>query len=95
MAIFDSPASEQKPPMTPQARRGMWLYCTGLLLLALLPLAWDSNPHSWHLLPPVIFRGKDWTEFVHGVALGVAVVLMVTGFIVQIRARASASGSKP
>jgi hypothetical protein len=95
MAIFDSTASKPKRSMTPQSRRGMWLYCTGLLLLALLPWAWDSNPHRWHLLSPVIFRGKNWTEFVHGVALGVAVVLMVTGFIVQIRARASASGSKP
>jgi predicted acyltransferase len=83
VAIFESLASKQKV----QARNGMGLLVSGLFL-TVITLNW----HSW--FPPVIFRGKDWTDFLHGVVAGVAIVIELTGMILLLRARTSARASK-
>lgn len=79
MAIFDPPTTEEKPSMTPQARRGWILLVTGLLLTSITLLFHGR-------LPPVILDGKDWSEFLRGVVMGVAVVLELVGMVLLIRA---------
>lgn len=83
VAISESLAIKQKA----QARNGMGLLVSGMFLIVI-----TLNWHSW--LPSVIFRGKDWTDFLHGVVAGIALVIELTGMILLLRARTSASVSK-
>ncbi|MGO9937180.1 MAG: hypothetical protein ACLPH3_05870 [Terracidiphilus sp.] len=67
--------------MTPQTRRGFVILATGLLLGAI------TNMHNW--IPQVVFKGKDWSVFLHDAVLVVAMVLAVIGIILLVRAKLS------